>query len=519
MRKTTLLFLFISLFLFNSYHIIADIKLPALVSNNMVLQQKSTIKVWGWADAGEVITVFPNWNSKEYSTSASENGEWILEIKTPKAGGPYKIEVKGNNAITLNNVMIGEVWVCSGQSNMHMMVGKYGGPKDWRTGVVNYEEEIAKGDYPAIRMFTVARKTSDSILSDVEGSWLVCSPDTVGGFSAVAYFFGRELHQKLNVPVGLINSSWGGTPAEAWTRKEILEADTGLVKLVDRYQFIVDHNDSIRDDFKARQAAWKRGVADSTITGKKAKSPPRAPLMKGGHKAPYLIYNAMVAPLLNYSIRGAIWYQGENNARKAWQYRTLFPAMINNWRNDFKQGDFPFYFVQIAPHRSQNPEIRESQLLTYRTVKNSGMAVTTDAGDTVNIHPLNKQVVGYRLSLWALSNTYKQKGLVYSGPLYKSMKVKDNKAYLSFDFVGDGLEYKGDSLTHFTVCGKDKKFVPAKAIIEGDKVIVWSDEVDEPVSVRFAWEYVPMHNFYNKNGLPASPFRTDDWPGRTFGKN
>ncbi|MBN2165050.1 MAG: hypothetical protein JW717_02115 [Marinilabiliaceae bacterium] len=517
MRKITYLLL-IPLFTL-TFNIQANIKLPALVSNNMVLQQLEKITVWGWADANESIIILPSWTKKKYSTITTPDGKWSLNIKTPKAGGPYTIKIKGNNTIDIENVMIGEVWLCSGQSNMHLMVGKYGGSKDWRTGVDNYEEEIANANYPKIRMFTVDRKTSDSILSDVKGSWLVCSPDTVGGFSAVAYFFGRELHKKLNVPIGLLNTSWGGTPAEAWTRKDILEADTGLTKIIDRYQFIVDHNDSIRNDYKKRLDTWKKGVDDNSITGKEAQSAPRAPLMKGSHKAPYLIYNAMIAPLLNYRIKGAIWYQGENNAQMAWQYRTLFPAMINNWRTDFSQGDFPFYFVQIAPHRSQNPEIRESQLLTYRKVKNTGIAVTTDAGDTVNIHPTNKQIVGYRLSLWALAKTYKQKGFVYSGPLYKGMKIDGNKIRCQFDFVGDGLICKGDSLTHFTICGIDKKFVTANAIIEDNEVVVWSNEVKNPVAVRFGWEHVPMHNFFNKNGLPASPFRTDDWPGKTYGKN
>ena len=517
MRKTTsILFFLIFYFLID---VNADVKLPALVSDNMVLQQKSTIKVWGWADAGEEVTVHTGWSKKNYSTMTNKDGNWEVEIKTPKAGGPYTIEVTGNNSIIIENVMIGEVWLCSGQSNMHLMVGKYGGPGDWRTGVNNYKEEIANGNYPGIRMFTVDRKTSDSALIDVGGKWLVCTPDTVGGFSAVAYFFGRDLHHELKVPIGLINSSWGGTPAEAWTRKDVLTADTGLNKIVERYQFIVDHNDSIREDYKARLDAWKKGVADSTITGREAKSPPRAPLMKGGHKAPYLIYNAMVAPLLNYRIKGVVWYQGENNARMAWQYRTLFPKMIENWRHDFNQGDFPFYFVQIAPHRSQNPEIRESQLLTYRKVKNTGIVVTTDVGDSVNIHPRNKQTVGYRLSLWVLANTYHKKGIVFSGPLYKSMKIDGDRIRIKFDFVGDGLMCKGDSLIHFTICGEDKKFVPAKAMIEGDEVIVWNDKVKNPIAVRFAWEYIPMHNFFNKNGLPASPFRTDDWPGVTYGKN
>jgi len=497
----------------------ADIKLPALVSNHMVLQQQCDINIWGWASPGEKVTITPSWSKKAVSTVAAIDGKWLVVVKTPKAGGPFSISLKGNNRIELTDVMVGEVWLCSGQSNMHLYVGRFGGEGDWRTGVDNYEEEIASANYPAIRMFTVDRLTSEVPLDDVKGVWQVCSPQTVAEFSAVAYFFGRELYQKLGVPIGLLNASWGGTPAEAWTRKDVLVAHEGLNEIVKRYQFIIDHNDSIEAAYKTSLEKFKKDVADGIITGAAAKNPPKAPLLKGGHKAPYGIYNAMVHPLLNYKFKGAIWYQGENNAPLAWQYRTLFPAMIANWRLDFSNGKFPFYFVQIAPHRSQNPEIREAQLMTYRQVPNTGMVVLTDAGDTVNIHPTSKQIPGYRLSLWALAKTYGQKIPVWSGPLYKSMQVDGDKIRISFDFTGSGLMCKGDSLTHFTICGDDQHFVPARAVIDGHTVVVSSPDVKHPVAVRFGWENVPMHNFYNKEGLPASPFRTDDWPGKTFGKN
>lgn len=509
----------ITLLLSSLFYSSADVKLPALVSDHMVLQQNTTIIIWGWAAQGEKITVMPGWTKKKFETITNGEGKWQVDIKTPKAGGPYCICVNGQNKIQLKDVMIGEVWLCSGQSNMHLMIGKYGKKDDWRTGVDNYKQEIATANYPAIRMFTVERKTSDSILQDVKGDWVVCSPDTAGSFSAVAYFYGRELYHKLKVPIGLLNSSWGGTPAEAWTRKEVLVADTGLAHIVERHRFNVENWDSIWNNYKIKNEAWKKYMADTTIANKKNKPAPKQPIGPGSHKAPYLIYNAMIAPLLNYKIKGVIWYQGENNAPLAWQYRTLFPAMINCWRTDFHQGCFPFYFVQIAPHRSQNPEIRESQLMTYRKMPNIGMAVTTDVGDNLNIHPTNKQTVGYRLSLWALANTYHFKNVICSGPLYRSMKIEGDKIRIFFDFAKDGLVCKGDSLIMFEIAGNDRKFMPAVATIEKNTILVSCSNVKNPVAVRFAWNYLPIHNLYNKTGLPASPFRTDDWPEKTFGRN
>lgn len=493
----------------------AEVKLPALVGSNMVLQQKEDVVFWGWANAGEKVTVQPSWIKKGLEVTTPTNGEWKLRIKTPKAGGPYEIDIKGENTIKLTNVLVGDVWICSGQSNMHLPVGRT--EKSWKTGVVNWKEEVQNANYPEIRLFTVDRLTSDTLLNDVKGEWQQSSSEAMYEFSGVAYFFGRELYLTQHIPIGLINCSWGGTPAEAWVKKSVLEADVDFVPLLKNYEDLCTNYPENIAKFKVDNQRWKEAADSLKKLGEKpTKSAPRRPIGAGSHKAPNLIYNAMVNPMLNTKIKGVIWYQGENNARLAYQYRKLFPALIENWRDDFDSGDFPFYFVQIAPHRSQNPEIRESQLLTLKSVKNTGMAVTTDVGDTMNIHPLNKQVVGQRLALWARANTYNEKGLVYSGPLYREMEIKGDKIYLSFDHIGSGLLCKGDALTNFTICGSNKEFVSATAVIEGDKIVVSAETIKNPISVRFGWNYTPFHNLYNAEGLPASPFRTDDWPGATY---
>ncbi|MDP4275284.1 MAG: sialate O-acetylesterase [Bacteroidota bacterium] len=495
----------------------ANVTLPSIISNNMVLQQNTTVTFWGWADAGEQVTITASWNSarKVYAV-ADAKGNWKANFITPRAGGPFKITIKGKNKIDLTNVLTGEVWLCSGQSNMQFTMGRK--EKSWRTGVLNYEKEIAAANYPKIRLFQVDQKTAAEPQKDVSGKWTECTSATVYDFSAVAYYFGRELHRKLNVPIGLINSSWGGTPAESWTRKEVIESDSICRPILARYDQGVKDYPRLYKVYEDTLAKWKKDVAEGRITGDQAKKAPQAPMKPLDSKQPCVLYNAMIAPLIPYSIKGVIWYQGEQNAQRAWQYRKLFPNMIANWRSDWKEGNFPFYFVQIAPHRSQNPEIREAQLMALRSVPNTGMAVITDSGDSLNIHPLNKEVVGHRLALWAFAKTYGFKNLVYSGPLYKSMKVEGNKIIISFDYVDGGLVAKGGALTEFTIAGEDRQFVPANAVISGNNVVVSSPSVKNPVAVRFAWKYVPKPNFFNKVGLPASPFRTDVWPGATFGR-
>ncbi len=462
----------------------ADVSMPSLFANNMVLQQKADAKLWGWADPGEKIKITVDWDKRPVKVVADAEGKWLATVRTATAGGPYKIQVKGNNTIELEDVLLGEVWLASGQSNMNFNVAK---GQSWHTGVENYEQEVAQANYPTIRMFTVEQKSAAEPQKDVNGEWVSASPETVGGFSAVAYFFAREIQKEKKVPVGIIHSSWGGTPAEAWTKKEVLAADPIYQPILNRFQ-------------------------EKLAANPESASSPR------NNQAPSRLYNAMIAPLVPYTIKGVLWYQGESNADRAYQYRRLFPAMIESWRKDWKVKQLPFYFVQIAPHRSQHPEIREAQLMTYRTVPNTGMVVTTDAGDSLDIHPRNKQVVGERLARWALARHYGKKELVPSGPLYKSMKVQKDKIRISFDFAESGLEAKGGDLKGFTIAGPDQQFVPAQARIEGNEVIVWSDQVKKPVAVRYGWSHVPRVNLYNKAGLPASPFRTDIWKGETEGK-
>ncbi|MBN2475876.1 MAG: 9-O-acetylesterase [Pirellulales bacterium] len=450
---------------------VAAVKPAALFCDNMVLQCDAKVPVWGTGDDGEQVTV--RFRDQEVSTVA-KGGKWILWLAPLKAGEPAEdMTLTGNYTITIRNVQVGEVWICSGQSNMQMSV----------SGSNNAQEEIAAADYPNIRLFTVARKPQPEPVDDCVGNWSVCSPQAVGGFSAVGYFFGRCLHKELDVPVGLINSSWGGTIAEAWTSRETLQSDEAFKAIVER-----------------RDAGFKPGNPNQGS----------------------VLYNGMIHPLLPYAIRGAIWYQGESNRGRAEQYAKLFPAMITDWRKSFGQGDFPFLFVQLAPFRyggadpAECAELWEAQLKTL-SLANTGMAVTTDIGNFTDIHPKNKQDVGKRLALWALAKTFGQE-LVYSGPLYDSMSVEGDKIRVKFQHVGGGLVAKGGPLAEFTIAGEDQKFVPAEAVIDGDAIVVHSDEVARPVAVRFAWNDTPTPNLFNKEGLPASPFRTDDFPMVTAGR-
>lgn len=503
--------LLIALLFAGVLHARANVKLPSIISNNMVLQQQTKVALWGWASPGEKISILTSWNGRTARVTAGADGKWITHVKTAKAGGPYTIRFKGENEVRIENVLLGEVWLASGQSNMEFFVGKTKNAS--YTGVLNYEEEIKAADYFGIRMIDVANKVAETPQYEFAGNWKVCSPATVDTFSAVAYYFAREVHVKTGFPVGVINATWGGTPAESWTKKEVLEKDKDFKVILDRYEQQCREYPQASATYKEALAKWKSDTSHSKGAA------PREPMGPNSSKSPYKLYNGMIVPIVPYTLKGVIWYQGENNAEHAYQYRRLFPAMIHNWREDFKNGSLPFYFVQISPHRSQNPEIREAQLLTYRNVAHTGMAVTTDNGDSLDIHPRNKKLVGERLSLWALHNEYGQKA-EYSGPLYRSMKITGNKIRIQFDHAGDGLVAKGNSaLQEFTIAGSDEKFVPANAVIEGDEVVVWSDAIEKPVAVRFAWRNVPTPNLYNKAYLPASPFRTDSWKGVTEGKN
>lgn len=488
----------------------AQIRLPALISNGAVLQQNSTVALWGWASPGETVTIAPNWDRQPKKVVADASGKWLTKIPTPKAGGPYEISFKASNTITVSNILLGEVWLASGQSNMEFFIGKTSNRS--YTGVHNCDDVIKDAEHPAIRQIDVPNKVADSPQDDFKGEWKIASANTIDTFSAVAYFFAREINKATGFPVGIINASWGGTPAESWTKKEVLQADSDLNEILVRYQKAVDVFPAENEKYKAAFAKWR----EDSSSGKGAA--PAAPMGPMHNKSPYKLYNGMIVPVQPYTLRGVIWYQGESNADRAYQYRKLFPAMIANWRSDWKAEDLPFYFVQISPHRSQNPEIRDAQLYAYRTEPHTGMAVTTDNGDPLDIHPRNKEVVGKRLSLWALRNEYGKKDIVVSGPLYKSMKVEGDKIRILFDF-DRGLSAKEGELQEFTIAGEDQQFFPAKAKIEGNTVVVWSETVKVPAAVRFAWRHVPAPNLYNGAGLPASPFRTDNWKLTTQDKN
>jgi sialate O-acetylesterase len=487
----------------------AAIRLPSVIGSNMVLQQQFEAPVWGWAEPGQTVCVRASWLWTHREATAGDNGGWQVVLPTPAGGGPYHITISDSDGATvLENILIGEVWVCSGQSNMQWTVGSSN----------NSEEEIANAKYPDIRLFYVTRKIAETPQDDCVGLWQECSPETVPGFSAVAYFFGRQIHKELKVPVGLIHTSWGGTPAEAWTRREILAANVDFKPILERYQQAVDKWEQIQADYQKRVEEWKEASAKAKAEGTKAPGQPGQPYGPGHPHSPAGLYNAMIAPLIPYGIQGVIWYQGESNAGRAYQYRTLFPAMIENWRDDWKQGAFPFYFVQIAPYKDQTPEIREAQLIALRNTVNTGMAVTMDIGNPTDIHPKNKQDVGRRLALWALAKNHGYKDIVYSGPLYMGMEVQGDKIRLFFDHVDGGLVAKDGPLTHFAIAEAEGDFVPANAVIDGETIVVSSEAIKKPAAVRYGWENAAEPNLFNKAGLPASPFRTDDRPGETYGK-
>ncbi len=448
----------------------AQIELPSFISDNMVLQQQCDASIWGWADTGDKIVVKGSWDNREFITSADKNGKWTAILKTPEAGGPYTILI---NDFVINNVMIGEVWICSGQSNMQWAVAQS----------KNAEAEIAAADYPDIRFFYIAREFSDVPQKNCYGQWEKCTPQTSETFSAAAYFFGRELYKKLNIPIGLIHTSWGGTPAEAWTRKEILKSDQKLNVYIKRFENKIKNHEP--------------GIS------------PR------DQNSPAGLYNSMIAPLIPYGIRGAIWYQGEANVKEAELYEILFPKMIQNWRDDWRQGNFPFYFVQLAPFEYDTPLVgallRDAQRKSL-SMPNTGMAVTLDIGNPNDIHPVNKQDVGKRLALWALSKTYGNSDIVCSGPIYNSMNAEKNTIRILFDYAGKGLISKGKTLTHFEIAGKDREFLPAEARIEKNSVVVSNGTIKSPAAVRYAFFNTDEPNLFNSEGLPASSFRTDDWP-------
>ncbi|MHA6247468.1 sialate O-acetylesterase [Pontibacter sp. CAU 1760] len=440
------------------------VTVPSIFGSHMVLQQNAEITVWGSGKTGEEVTVTGSWDNKAITTKASNQARWQVKLNTPAAGGPYTVTIKGYNTIVLEDVLIGEVWLCSGQSNMEWSAA---------AGIEHAEEEVVKADHPEIRFFSVAHQTADGPQLDVQGEWVVSTPETMKQFSAVGYFFGREVQQELNVPVGLINSSWGGTPGEVWMNPQTIAQDPVLKAAAAKQQ----------------EVPW-------------------------GPSQPGKAYHAMIAPLAPFRIAGALWYQGESNTGTPEAYETLLPTLIKNWRSDWGY-EFPFYFVQIAPYKDYGPQagaiLRDSQRKSLQTPQ-TGMVVVSDIGNNDDIHPRNKIDVGKRLANLALNKTYGKTDRPASGPLYQAMQVKGNKAIISFDHADKGLEVKGKSLQNFEVAGADRKFVKAQAKIVGNKVVVQAKGVREPAAVRFEWSNTVTPTLFNKAGLPASSFRTDSWP-------
>ncbi len=501
---------FLIIFFLQQSILYADIRLPFIISSNMVIQQNTQVPIWGWADVGEKIKIKVSWSSIDTTVIANERGEWMVKLKSPAAGGPYKIILTSYNRIVLNNILSGEVWFASGQSNMAMAIEKCN----------NAEEEIASANYPEIRLFHVARTWADKPQSDCNGYWVETTPETIKKFSGVAYFFGRKLYKQLNVPIGIISSSKGGSPIESWMAEEVLKADPDFDAIFEMWKKWEEDYPEVNKKYQKELEVWQAEKEQAIILAKDIPEKPKRPKtvhrIQRSHKRPSHNYNAMIAPIIPYGIKGVIWYQGENNVYRPTQYQKLFQTMINSWRTEWKEGDFPFYFVQIAPFRYEDglnnipPYLREAQMMAL-SLPNTGMVVTTDLGNVEDIHPRNKQDVGNRLALWALAKTYGIDNLVYSGPFYKSMKIEGDAIRLNFDHIGSGLMSKDGSLTGFEIANADQKFVKATAIIDGTTVIVSKNGVKNPVAVRFGWSIISEPNFFNKEGLPAAPFRTDQW--------
>ncbi|MCX6138268.1 MAG: hypothetical protein NTV54_12310 [Ignavibacteriales bacterium] len=485
----------------------AQVRLPAVFSSNMVLQRNVEIPVWGWASPGEAISV--SFNGTIVRAITDTGGIWTVSLAPMKEGGPYELLVRGSNEIRLKNVMVGVVWFCSGQSNMELSVAK----------AANAENEIAAAAHPMIRLFTVKRAVAETPQTDCSGRWDVCSPKTVPGFSAASYYFGCELQSKLGITVGLIHSSYGGSPIEAWMTPDALNSDPDFLSILDRWKKSVAVYPEKKKEFDLRRSellnAWQ---ADSVKAAKEGSAPPprpQEPLGPGSKSTPSGLYHAMVAPVLPFAVEGILWYQGESNVSRPYLYRKLFPALIQDWRKLWKK-ELPFYYVQLPnlkrapePSRSGWAELREAQLMTLALPK-TGMAVTIDIGDPMNLHPGNKQDVGLRLAGIAEALTYALP-VGYCGPLYRSARVDGASMRISFDYAEKLRAADGKPLTGFMIAGSDQLFVSADARIDGSSVIVSSASIAQPASVRYAWGDNPSCNLTNDTGIPASPFRTDDW--------
>lgn len=455
--------------------VFADVQMPKIFSSKMVLQRGMKVPVWGLAEKGEKITVALGGQKAE--TEAGQDGKWMVRLNEFQAGGPYTMIVSGKNRLVFDDVLFGDVWLCSGQSNMGFRL----------KSAENAETEIPQANFPKIRLATVPCTSKADPQDDVNMSpWTECTPESAANFTAVGYFFGKKIYQELNIPIGLINNSWGGATCEAYVNPKLLTENPDFAPMLD---------------------------------------PDRIAKQKAQYRAGYL-YNGMLLPIIPYGIKGVIWYQGCSNQGRAVQYRTLFKAMIKNWRDEWGQGDFPFYYVQLAnflkvqpnPSNSTWAELREAQTMALDLPK-TGQAVIIDIGEAGDIHPKNKLDVGLRLAAIALHNDY-GRDIVWASPMYQSMQINDNKIIVTFKEIGGGLAARGNDgvVKGFALAGADKIFYWADAKIDGNKVIVSCDKVAAPVAVRYAWSDNPVCNLYNKEGFPVCPFRSDNWKELSFGK-
>ncbi len=491
----------------------ADVKLPAIFGNHMVLQQKQADKVWGKADPGEEVSVSIAGQTK--STKADADGKWMVTLEPMPAGGPHELTIKGKNTLSYSDVLVGEVWLCSGQSNMQWNLGSS----------FDADIESLAANLPKIRMIRVPSVGTQAPKDDFQGSWSVCTPSSARGFSGVGFFFGRQLYETLNVPVGLIDDSWGGSACEAWIRRDLLEKDDFYKPMMDRWEKIEKDLPEAQKRYEEAIAKWRKAADEAKAEGKQPPNRPGNPNdLMNGNSRPANIYNGVLKPTIGYGIKGVVWYQGESNAGRAYQYRQLFPLMIKAWREEWGIGDFSFYWVQLADFLPEKPEpgesawaeLREAQTMTMAQLPNTGQAVIIDLGEAKDIHPRNKLDVGKRLARWALAKDYGI-DIPYQSPTYKSMEIKDGKAILTFDHVGGGLSaFDVNEPKGFAIAGEDKKFFWASAKIVGkDKIEVSSESVSQPAAVRYAWADNPVCNVYSRERLPLTPFRTDDWKGVT----
>lgn len=495
----------------------ANVTLPDVLSDSMVLQREHVVPIWGRADAGESITV--RFAGQTKTTVADKDGKWHVNLSALKANAtPATMTIEGKNKIELKDILVGEVWLVSGQSNMQ-----------WRLIESNNgEAEVAAAKHPLIRLFNVSRQVAFKHAQPPLAVWQACSPQSVKEFSGAGYYFGVELQKELNVPIGLINSSYGGSQAEAWTPVEYLNAKEELRPTVERTKIWEAERPKVKADYDAAIQKWKEESEKAKTAGARPSPSPSVPDALREYRIASSIYDGMIEPLIPFYIRGAIWYQGESNEARAEQYKLLLPTMIRAWRERWGEGDFPFGIIQLPNYRAQKDEptdeawshIREAQRLTSLNTPNTGLIVTIDIGVANDIHPKNKLDVGKRMARWALVDVYKWK-MTKSGPVFRNAKTEGSKIVLTFDEAGSGLKIRdGDKLDEFAIAGADGKWRWANAKIVGkDKVEVWSDEIKQPAAVRYAFNNNPKHpNLTNDSGLPASPFRTDNFADPTKDK-